>query len=249
VNAYFRVHFGLFVLLLIATIGLSGCATRTEIPVKTERGVINYAQPQIKQEAATKYAIAIVGGNFDKITYSYPSYAGELSSALAKAFLDILNKKGFSIKGPYPTMYDMTYLDKQQSYLAMTPQIDSFIITETIADIVNHEYYASQKSTYAISGEIFIKIFEPITGEALINKRINFSNLKVSKRFFKEWQTNYSGGASSIAYLTDNSQKAVADLFNDFFVKAVNKIADDISREELLTLEKRVMELKSRKRY
>jgi hypothetical protein len=233
-------------LLFIVFASFIGCAARHTIPVKRESGVINYVAPQIKQEPKTKYAIAIVSEDFDRLT---SKYASGLSSALAKTFLDILNKKGFAIKGTYQTIYDMTCLDKQQSYLAMTPVISAFNIVEINANITQREFYGSKKAEYSISGEMFIKIFEPHTEETLINKRINLSDFKLSKRFVEEWQTNFNSEASKVARLTNNENKARADLLNEFFVKAVNKIARDISQEELLSFERQINELKKQKRY
>jgi hypothetical protein len=273
---------------LIGLFSLTGCAVK--IPVNKESAATNYKTVSLKQEAKTKYVIAVVAPQIVVPNVSAPAVnAGNqsalaqfiqakrvqgyvannhfvqlhqtlLSNAFEQVFLDILNKKGFNTTGPFKTFNDMTQPEKREAYLAATPYltinfVDSGLSTGKVID----DLYYSQKGTLTLVGEFFVRFTEPLSSETMINKRINLADLKISvKDYVYEVQIREKGADAADtmllkmkapASITDNTEKVVAELLNEFFSKAVDKIIPYISREELLNLEDSVAEIKKLKRY
>jgi neuraminyllactose-binding hemagglutinin len=261
---------------------LIGCAK--VIPVNRESGILNFETPNIKQEAKTKYSIAIVtselkgfeekaspqsvspitglpigGTAFTPGNYLTSSgKVNDLGGALNRTFMEIITKKGFTTKGPYNTFDDMTYLDKNDTYLAIVPQF-TFNIRKVNVETKNEQLYYSEKGTFSIDGEFYLKIVEPVTNQALINRRINLSDFKLSKPYIYEKQKPAAGNqgltrqlidsVGAPESLTDNTDKVLADLLNEFYAKSTEKIIQYLSREELLAIEKDVQKLKGMKVY
>jgi neuraminyllactose-binding hemagglutinin len=109
-----------------------------------------------------------------------------------------------------------------------------------------------------MEGEFYLKIVEPITNQALINRRINLSDFKLSKPYVYEAKNqNVSQGLTSQMIsklsgpdsLTDDTDKVLVDLLNEFYAKATERIIQYLSREELLAIEKDVQKLKGMKVY
>jgi neuraminyllactose-binding hemagglutinin len=89
-----------------------------------------------------------------------------------------------------------------------------------------------------------MKIVEPVTNQALINRRINLSDFTLSKPYIYERETQQSAQTGMVGSmmnqlgkpdsLTDNTDKVTADLLNEFYAKSVENIVQYLSREELL---------------
>jgi neuraminyllactose-binding hemagglutinin len=152
----------------------------------------------------------------------------------------------------------MTYLDKKDSYLALVPTI-TFDFRRTNVASKSETFHYSEKGTLSISGEFIVKVVEPVTGQAFINKRISLSEFALSAPYVYEKQT--SDGSQLDAAdrmiqqmnapkgLTDNTEKVMQDLLNKFYAQAVKKIVAYVTRAELMAIEKDVLELKRKKVY
>jgi hypothetical protein len=223
----------------------------TEVPVNYEKGTKNYFSPSVKQETPTKYAIAIMDSNCgSKVVYSTvdPSFCSALDSAIG----EILNKKGFAIKGPYKSIKDMTYIDKSGSYLALTVDHELALST-VVTDTSIHYVYTTKTGTYTLGGKISLQFVEPLTGEVALAKSVT---VPISKRDFIEQLTSDLGVVERMVTkgdfnepLTDTTGKAYTEVYNEIYAKAVEGLIKTISREELLSLEKELLKLKERKAY
>jgi neuraminyllactose-binding hemagglutinin len=250
----------------IALIILIGCYS-TEIPVNKKVGVLSFEHPNIKQKPKTKYTIAIVTSELkgfeDKNALFSPgsliiSKSSDLQTAFNRTFMEIVTKEGFTTKGPYETFDEMSPLDKTNVYLAIIPQLNFNVVKSSIASAQKDLYY-TEKGTLTVTGEFYMKLVEPVSNQALINRRINLTDFKLSKNYVYESQTSIKQ-AIPIVYsvyksmdppdsLSDDTDKVVSDLLNEFYAKSVEKIVQYLSREELLSIEKEVQNLKGRKVY
>jgi hypothetical protein len=187
-------------------------------------------------------------------------YQATLANAFQQSFADILNKKGFATTGPFTTLSDMTHPEKRDAYLATTPVLTiNFVDSAAGTGKTVDKLYYSQSGTLALVGDFYVKVIEPLTEQTLINKRINLADLNIAPRPYKYEVQIATKGADvtettimkmkAPSSITDSVDKAMAELLNEFFSKAVDKIVVYLAREELLNLEKDVEGLKALKRF
>ena len=141
---------------------------------------------------------------------------------------------------------------------AVVPSLNINFSDSGIGKPENDSLYYSKKGTLTLSGDFFIRVIEPLTNQAFINKRINLSDLKISRSYTYEVQTKTKGESSTDtmllkmnapAQLTDDTRKVMQEMLNEFYSKAVEKISVYLSREELLALEPEIAKIKDIKRF
>ena len=271
----------------IVAIVFSGCGVK--IPVNKEVGQLNLKYQVKSQKPRVNKKIAIVAPQFSNIKVKdsstreirnpftgqiiripnrninfnrlfFTEYKDRLSKSMNMAFEDLILKKGFTIGGKYRTFDDMTYPDRKTTYMALIPIVDINIDKKPI-EHKSHRLYYSEKGEIQVSGELVVKMIEPLSKQMFITKRINLSDFNIRKPYTYEVQTKESNAdgfglgsmisgtmdkASAPASLTDNTDKVLTEALNEFFQKAMPKIEKYISQEEILALEKDVNSAKGK---
>lgn len=185
------------------------------------------------------------------------SYASRLDKALESSTSEILSSKGFKLKGPYAIFEDMTYKDKKIIYLAFVPKID-FTIDNKIIKSENHRLYSHSEGVVQIGGSFTISMVEPMTGQVFIKKRINLSDFGIEEHYVYEKQTREGGGlsidtamdkATAPDILIDTTDIALTNAINKFYKNAIVKINKYLDREEILSFEQDILNLKGLKRF
>ena len=186
-------------------------------------------------------------------------YQPRLRAAMQGAIEEMLSSRGFKAKGPYATLDDITYVDKKGLYLVSVPKITVYF-DERISrqECKNRGFLCTVEGSFNVTGELMYRLIEPLTGQALLTKRIDLSGLNISKTYRKEFQartqSNGLDGAvidKAVApdVLRDNSDKVLVDAVNEFYQQAMAKIDSLLSREEMLSYESDIEQLKSIKRF
>lgn len=185
------------------------------------------------------------------------SYKTRLKNAMKESLLEIISRKGFLMKGPYNSFDDITFIDKKSIYLASIPSI-GISFDEKQTKIQCYRLYCSEEGQFQITGEMTYKLVEPLTGQSILNRRINLSDFNISKSYVRQYQVKQGSRdlvgtavdrASAPDKLTDNTDKALVDAINEFFTIAMGKLDQFISREEILSYSNDVDQLKGSKRY
>lgn len=213
---------------------------------------------QLKKMAASNgggsadSALFEAGKTFDK------SYRDQLREALSTTFEEIVSSRGLRTAGPYDSFDTITYTEKQDHYLALVPELD-FTIEQVRTNRECSPTYCTDEGEIQINGQLHLKAVEPMTEQTFVNKRIDFTRFDVSKSYISQAARPGGGGNSLVATaidsatapdsLQDTSDKALVEAINEFYAKAAEEIDRTFSREEMLSFEKDVEELKDRKRY
>jgi len=187
--------------------------------------------------------------NFSKKFHG--NYKARLIDAMKDSLQELLSKKGFKTKGPYATFDEITYGDKKTIYLASVPSLKLYF-DDKITQYECSVNYCSTEGQIQITGELTYKLIEPLTGQALLNRRINLSNFAISKTYRHDVLTK-SGKIGSISSnppeLFTNADKVLVEAINEFFAKAMEKLHKLISREEIISFAGDVKQLKKTKRF
>ena len=269
----------------VLIIGFNGCGTK--IPVNKEVGQLNLKYKAQNQKPRVNKKIAIVAPTFSGIKAKtvvkemrnpftgeiltvtkkgidfnelLSNYIGRLAKSMSIGFEDLILKKGFVIGGKYKTFDDMTYPDRKSTYMALVPIIN-INIDKKPTEENQHRLYYSEKGVIQISGELIVKMVEPLSKQMFITKRINLSDFNIKKPYIYEVQKTKRGNnrfglgsmvsgaidkASAPDSLKDNTDKVLTEALNEFYQKAMPKIEKYISQEEILSLEKDVIGAKGR---
>jgi len=182
------------------------------------------------------------------------NYSGAVKTAIGNGLQDMLTKKGFNLSGPYGTFDDMAYGDKKKAYLALVPVLNLQIENkETKNDSTGFTHIHTIEGVVSIGGELLVNLMEPLTKERIMSKRINLSDFNISRPYVKQAKVGSSGmvfdAVASGSQLTDNSDKALTEVINEFYTLAMAKIDKMISVEEIVSYGKQVEELKGLKKF
>ena len=182
------------------------------------------------------------------------SYSSQVRTAIGNGIQDMLSKKGFNLAGPYGTFDDMAYGDKKKAYLALVPVLNLQIADKvTKNESTGFTHIHTIEGVVSIGGELLINLIEPMTKERIMSKRINLSDFNISRKYVKQAKVGSSGlmfdAVASGSELSDNSDKALTEVINEFYTLAMSKIDKMISVEEIASYGKSVEELKGMKRF
>ena len=256
------------IFILSSALLLFACAPTANI--KREAGMLNlnYTFPEITPKT-TSLAIAVVSPTIADKDFSgsnryvgnlttdfnfrfYRDYIGQLKAGFSNAFQELVVKKGFNIKGPFPSFDELTFKDKRDAYLALVPALDVAIeklsVRENCEALTN---VCTETGIMQIGGELRLDFIAPMTKEKVLVRRINLSTFRIQKDYKIE-RPPLSGFGSLISGMrefVDTSDKALADASNEFFKKSMEKIWDFVSTEELIRYKNQVSVLKNLKRF
>lgn len=257
----------------IVIMGMSGCGIKPK-PVQTEKsvGALSFKYSFGQQKARVSKKIAIVaprfsdieartdsGANFNKLMIPYQK---RLSKAMSSGFEELILNKGFTIGGKYKSFDDMTYPERKNTYMSLIPIIE-IDIDKKVTSKNAHISYTVEKGVMQVSGELLIRMIEPLSKQMFITKRIDLSDFNIQKNYVYESKhiskpSKESGGligsliskalkgASTPNSLNDNTDKVLTEALSEFYTKAMAKIDKYISQEEILALEKDVNSAKNK---
>lgn len=199
--------------------------------------------PLIEEEVGHNYFNDKFHNNYERV----------VRMAFGNALNELFTSLGFETIGPYDTMDDMVYRDKKETYLVLVSTLElivSRVRNDRVCELLSK--ICKEDGTIQIGGEFRFDFFEPLTHEKIISKRVNLYNLYIQKDYIKEYRKRSGIISNMFAYgrtLTDTTDKALTDALNDFYVRAMKKIARFMEKEEILSYQKDVEKLKKEKTY
>ena len=184
-------------------------------------------------------------------------YKGRFSTAIMTSTQEIISNKGFTTKGPYTSFDDIPYGDKKDIYLAAVPFLTVYF-EQNGPTFSCKGMVCTDQGEFIVTGEMVYKMIEPLTGQALMTRRINLSDFAISKNYIREIENPYPSGsligvmidkATKPESLRDNTDQVMAQALNEFFKKTMAKIDTFISTEELMSFNNDIEKLKDLKRF
>ncbi len=273
-----------YILSIVITISVllltAGCSTAPKTILK-EHGTLDLQYSPQQQNTRVNKTISIVSPFFLDIgvvkknkktlsEYELPTFPGvdtrdsvnqykkQLVNAFNITMFEILSKKGFLTKGPFDTFDDITYSEKKQIYLTIIPKFE-LILNKRVEESQCNTEICRESGILQLGGSLQLKVIEPLTQQAILNKRINLSDLQIEEKYIydivnfnsKTYTSIYKAGweLQTPDVAKNNYDVAVTNVMNKFYKQAFEKIQRYISREELLDQESDVKKLKEIKRY
>ena len=220
-----------------------GCSPTQQIVKQT--GVYSYNEPKGTKIDVT---LGILVSSYSHQTQTsfvqagQPQSVNEFASAFNKNFYDMMIDKGINTLGPFKNLDEMTFPEKKNSDLVVSPEINFVFST---AQLSTQSKMNSVVYSYNISvgGSLDISILEPLSKERMWLKKLDLENLEKSMTF------ELKGSQNNAANINTYTNNAYVDLLNIFFNTSFPTISKYFSAEELLVLKKQSQELREKKSY
>ncbi len=171
----------------------------------------------------------------------------DFRSGIVAQFQELLNRKGFKQTGPFDDLNSMTFPDKKNSDLTLTTQVGlSFTVPpglvkveQGFGDKLNGSGVTVIETKGPCSGSGFISfvMLEPLSGEKIWIKKVDFPNTEV------DCTGKGTPGDSTVI------ENGLARLLEKAFQLSMKKTWDYLSPEEVTLLKKQSQELRAKKVY
>jgi len=250
---------------ILAVVGImSACAPQqiVRLPVSTwgDNYFYSYEPPEKNAPGSVKITMAIVSPYFSEKATIDPIYS-KAAKGLAKSMAMDLDKiiiaKGMTITGPFENLDMMTYPDKKNANLTLTPII---LINTQSRDILgwsNREDGGLIKTVEVkIDGWVALEMREPLSSEKLWIKKIEVGEMSESTEIIAEKVPVYRrrGDFIPIGYnagriLYDGRPDAMSNMMKKMYPAIMQTCWKYIDAEEVLVLDEKAKEIRSLKRY
>jgi hypothetical protein len=232
-----------------------------KIPVSTwgDNYFYEYEPPETKTPASVRVTLAIVNPDFSQrasFDLIYDKVAKGLSRSIAIDLDKIIIAKGMTITGPFESLDMMTYPDKKNADLSLTPE---FLINTQTRDISywqRHSQGFVKSVEVKVDGWIALILREPLSSEKIWIKKIGVGEAAERTEIYADLQDmgikpgyNYvhEFGPGSIVY--DGRKDALANIIKKMYPKIMNTAWNYLNTEELLILKEKAQEVRKLKRY
>lgn len=233
---------------------------RKSLPVSPwgDKYFYSYEPPE-KQMGSIPLTIAIVDPSFPKVELDpiYRKVAKGFAKSMAIDLDKIIVAKGMTVTGPFENLDMMTYPDKKNAVLSLTPEI--FINVQT-SDITGwrRETLDWFVKSVQVKVDVWVTLImrEPLSSEKIWIKKIEVGEDVESAEIYAgvvdlgpepgyKYVRRYGPGK----VLYDGRTDAVASIIKKMYPKIMDTIWRYINTEEILVLKEKAEEIRSLKRY
>jgi hypothetical protein len=155
------------------------------------------------------------------------------TKSTATDFEKIIIAKGCKVTGPFSTLYEMTYPEKEGCDLVIVPTI--FITTN----------YNSAIGILTLSGFMKIEIIEPISGEKMWVKKIDFET--VSEQY--QFSSYFSRSVHTYYISRDTRPHALQRALEKIYPKVMGTVWNYLDTQEISYLKREGEKVREKKRY
>lgn len=217
----------------------------------------SYDPPEQKPVASVPVTIAIVDPSFSKRVELDPLYS-KVAKGFAKSLSVDLDKiivaKGMTVTGPFESLDYMTYPDKKNADLSLTPEFFLNVQTRDTSGWQN-VYYGRRvlEMTVDVKVDAWVTLMlrEPMSSEKIWIKKIQVDEMsemaKVLANRANRRTALDSSGAGNLVY--DGRPDAVANIVKKMYPKIMNTVWRYLDTNELKVLKTKAREIRKLKRY
>lgn len=160
----------------------------------------------------------------------------DFNTAMLQGFERILLNRGFTTKGPFTKLADMTYPDKKACNLVVTPTCTFYIQTSDV------EHLTDQVSgTAVLRWTLDLAVHEPMSGEKLWQKQIALTSDPFPFKYVYDVEPVYNAnfdrvGLTRKGITWDNRAPRLAKAFEKFYPIVMSTCWDYINPDEMAVL-------------
>lgn len=213
--------------------------------------LFSYDPPETKPPASVKITLSIVSPFYpDGDAYLSRKYK-KVSQGWAKSFSTDLDKiivaKGMTVMGNFDTLDLMTYPDKKNTNLTLSPE---FVITEETRK--GQPFYKGGKIhtpvTVRLSGQVRLIMREPLSSEKIWIKSIPVDSLEEKGEILSEAVYTRDGlMEGDVTY--NGAEDAVANMIKKLYPSMMDTVWRYLDVQEIKVLKEKSEEVRKLKRY
>jgi Neuraminyllactose-binding hemagglutinin precursor (NLBH) len=138
--------------------------------------VFDYASPNSAAAGSAHLTIGLVNPTFQVSGMSGDKLSKKFTESIGKDLEEMLNAKGFKIQGPFTSIDEMTYSEKQKCDFVMEvaaiPEIQAFGKYATTGDGKYQQIGYRFSGTGSLTGKINMVLYEPMSREKVWTKSV-----------------------------------------------------------------------------
>jgi hypothetical protein len=247
-----RMTIGLFI--SIGALILTGCVPMQRAPVTPVSYSFVYAVPNTASRSQPVTIAVVRPSVADPTAFAKtPAPHQQIGNAFAtsmKADLDkMLVAKGYKVTGPYESINDMTFPEKQAANLTLTPIMDLRVSQQPTSETGTGSPLFPRKEAgmYVVGGWISLVLLEPLTGEKMWIKKIDVEPMQ--QPYLYEYVVQQYRGQLTFHPVSDNRPQALAAALEHVYPQAMAKAWDYFHPDEILQVKKQADEARRLKRF
>lgn len=254
-----RIILGSIAFLYIALV--LACAETKPVPVSSWGGnfTFNYEPSTKKAVGSVPLNIAIVSPSLTELTKLTNEQEAVLHGLAKSMMIDldkILISKGMTATGPFESLDLMTYPDKKNAELSLTPEIVVNVQIRDIGAWINHYEYFKKSAEVNVTTTIILIIREPLSTEKLWIKKIPLQPKTQKIELYASVED--LGIKPGHSYVHDYGPGQIqfdgsVDVLADYIYNNYNNIMETVSKyldtQELMVLNQKAEEIRRSKRY
>jgi len=182
-------------------------------------------------------------------------YVVDMLDQAKKDLEKILVAKGFNTLGPYESIDEMTYSEKERASLIFAPNFEVNIDFVGGAVAQGGLGTVSQQGTVAMTGRVVLNFLEPMTKEKVSMKNFSVDPFSAPYTVSARTRDPKSGDILTAILLGGSRQPentmvdASVLALNNFYQTSMTKISNLLDTREILQLRGETQKLKKLKRY
>jgi hypothetical protein len=186
--------------LIATTIGLvslllAGCATTSTVKQPAYVASFNFTPPENAAPGSAGVAFAIVNARFTKDEAwtkeaPFTTFGGNLNAD----FQELLNARGYTVRGPFAMIDEMTFPDKKGSDLALQPTLELTFdpvagsaklrdSTSLLGSTLGSAKSYTAEVDYNVAGRVTLAITEPLSGERMWFKSVPVQGTQIHLKY------------------------------------------------------------------
>jgi hypothetical protein len=222
------------------------------VPVKEEARVLptfHFEPPSKAPVDSGSVAFAVVNPQFPDSWKAFLTVYpfDKFSKNMATDFEAIVSARGFRMRGPFRTYDELTFPDKSQSDLILTPKIEIDLegVGQTTSgkDIFGTISY-QWKGTVNLGGRITLNLNESLSNERMWTKSIELPSRSMPY-VSKKYQQPITWGGIPEPELSN----LIAGALQDYYTLTMDKVWTYLDPKEMALVKEQAQTLKDKKRY
>ena len=147
----------------------------------------DYMPPETAVSGSADVTFAVVGARFENPASSFGSFA-DFANSMSNDFTEMVLSRGYTVRGPFRTHYEMTYPEKSGSDLVLTATVDftsdtsQLLLRESLFSGLTGDsvpnYFVS--GTVTLGTRVTLVVSESITNELMWSKSVSFDPIEVA---------------------------------------------------------------------
>ncbi len=255
------INIGAVLILFIFIIDIPACVPREykSLPQSPERFSFGgYKIPEAAEKMKVPFAVIIVEPAYkEKIDPAFRPVIKSFSSHIGIGLEEILVAKGVNTKGPYSTLDEITWPDKKGANLTLTETVFIQIEDKGQVSLVRERYDTGKKfpATYLVeTRRMAVEIWftyemrEPLSAEKMWLKKLELGTFEEDYMIGKEVASPQRRKTETLGYF-DTKKEVFAGILNKVYPQIMQAAWVYIHPDELLVLDKKADEIRSKKVY